>query len=285
VDASTPAPAAQRNAASVFGAQLRAWRACRGLSQLELAARSEVSQRHLSFLESGRALPSRSMVLLLSRCLALPLRECNQLLLAAGFAPQYPERPLEDAGMVAVSQALEATLRHHEPYPAFVLNRRWDMVMGNAAADRIVALLGPPDQVWQRVDPEGGRNLMRLTLHPLGLQPLIENWAQTAETLLSRLDHEVRANPANAALRALIDSLQTLPGVPARAAPDVDDAVPPPVLSLKLRHGPWRLEIFSMICSFGTALDVTADELRLELLFPANAATADFFRGAGAGSC
>jgi len=264
--------------AQTFGDLLKAWRTARRYSQLELAMETHVSQRHLSFLESGRAGPSRDMVMHLSHVLRVPLRERNGLLLAAGFAPSYPERSLEDADMAAIRQALETTLRHHEPFPALVVDRLWNVVMHNAAVERLIALVGPPTHVWQRVDPSGRRNLMRLSLHPLGLQPLMVDWPQTAAVLLARLQLEVQSNPANVELRALLSDLHSLPGVPAAVEMGSQTAFRPPVLSLALRRGQATLELFSMICSFGTAVDLTADEMRLELFFPSNDATAQFLR-------
>jgi len=276
--------AAARDAQAVtqtFGELLRTWRAARRYSQLELAMETQVSQRHLSFLESGRASPSRDMAMHLSAVLRVPLRERNELLIAAGFSPVYPERPLEDAEMVAIRQALQTTLRHHEPFPALVVDRQWNVVLHNAAVDRLIGLLGPPTRVWQRVDPSGRRNLMRLTLHPQGLQPLVVDWPRTAGALLTRLELEAQANPANAELRALLSELRSLPGVPVASEVGSMATFQPPVLSLKLQRGQAMLELFSMICSFSTAMDLTADELRLELLFPSDEATAQFLRANG----
>jgi transcriptional regulator with XRE-family HTH domain len=260
-----------------FGSLLKAWRAARRYSQLELASETQVSQRHLSFLESGRANPSRDMVLHLAQVLRVPLRERNDLLVAAGFAPLYPERALDDTGMAAIRQALETTLRHHEPFPALVVDRQWNIVLHNAAVDRLIGLLGEPARVWKKVDPAGGRNLMRLTLHPKGLQPLVVDWPGTATALLMRLQAEVQANPANAGLQELLAGLRALPGVPSTGhTAGAQSTMQVPVLTLKLRQGNATLEFFSMICTFGTALDLTADELRLELLFPSDDITAQF---------
>ena len=277
----TPATLSAESAAAApaFGSLLKAWRSARRYSQLDLASETQVSQRHLSFLESGRANPSRDMVLHLAQVLHVPLRERNDLLIAAGFAPLYPERPLGDDGMTAIRQALETTLRHHEPFPALVVDRQWNVVMHNAAIGRLIGLLGPPARVWKAVDPSGKRNLMRLTLHPQGLQPLVVDWPQTAGLLLARLQAELQANPANAGLRALLAELLALPGMPARAQADTAPPMQVPVLSLKLRQGKATLELFSMVCTFGTALDLTADELRLELMFPSDEPTAKFLRG------
>jgi transcriptional regulator with XRE-family HTH domain len=274
-DGSTRAPA--------FGDLLKAWRAARRHSQLELATETRVSQRHLSFLESGRARPSRDMVMHLAQALRLPLRERNELLVAAGFAPFYPERALGDADMAAIRQALETTLLHHEPFPALVVDRHWNVVLHNAAVDRLVGLLGPPASVWKRVDPSGKKNLMRLTLHPRGLQPLVVDWPQTASAMLARLQAETEANPANAGLRDLLAELRALRGVPAaqNAGAGAASTTQLPVLTLRLRQDGATLDLFSMVCTFGAALDLTADELRLELSFPGDEATRQFLVGAG----
>ncbi len=265
-------------AARTFGDLLKTWRTARRYSQLDLALETQVSQRHLSFLESGRASPSRDMAMHLSQVLCVPLRERNELLMAAGFAPVYPERRLEDAEMAAILQALQTTLHHHEPFPAVVVDRQWNVVLHNVAVDRLIGLLGPPARVWQQVDPSGRRNLMRLTLHPQGLQTLVVDWPQTAGAMLTRLQLEAQANPANAALHALLSDLRSLPGVPAALEMGTPATFQPPVLSLKLRRGHVALALFSMVCSFGTAMDLTADELRLELLFPSDQVTAEFLR-------
>ena len=262
-----------------FGDMLKAWRTARRYSQLELAEETQVSQRHLSFLESGRASPSREMVTHLAQVLRVPLRERNDLLMAAGYAPLYPERALGDVDMAVIRQALESTLHHHEPFPALVVDRQWNIVLQNAAMGRLIGLLGEPARVWKKVDPSGGRNLMRLTLHPKGLQPLVLDWPHTASALLMRLQAEVQANPANTNLRALLAELRALPGVPST---DHSSSAAPmmqvPVLTLKLQMRGVTLELFSMVCTFGTALDLTADELRLELLFPCDEVTARFLR-------
>jgi len=261
---------------------LKAWRAARRYSQLELASETQVSQRHLSFLESGRANPSRDMVLHLAQVLRVPLRERNDLLVAAGFAPLYPERALDDTGMAAIRQALETTLRHHEPFPAMVVDRQWNIVLHNAAVDQLIGLLGEPARVWEKVDPTGGRNLMRLTLHPKGLQPLVVDWPGTATALLMRLQAEVQANPANTGLQELLVDLRAMPGVPSTGhTAGAQSMMQVPVLTLKLRQGNATLEFFSMICTFGTALDLTADELRLELLFPSDDITTQFLLACG----
>jgi transcriptional regulator with XRE-family HTH domain len=263
-----------------FGQLLRQWRDLRKRSQLDLALEAKVSQRHLSFLESGRAKPSREMVLQLAEVLAVPLRERNLLMHVAGFAPVFQQRGLDDADMQSVREALDLTLKHHEPYPAVVVNRQWDMLMGNGPSDRFMALLGPPDEVWQRVDPSGARNVMRMTFHPQGMRPRLRNWAQVAALLLSRLQREVAADPTNQALRQLLaDVCEEAPGV---SEPWQNMAwlnpMPPPIFPLEYDLGAHTLKVFSMVSTFGTALDITADELRVETFFPADDFSRDFFR-------
>jgi transcriptional regulator with XRE-family HTH domain len=247
-------------------------------SQLDLALEASVSQRHLSFLESGRARPSREMVLQLAQVLDVPLRERNLLMHAAGVAPVFQQRALHHDEMKAVRDALELTLKHHEPYPAMVVNRQWDMLMSNAPAQRFVALLGPPDEVWQRVDDRGGRNVMRMTFHPQGMQPRLRNWPQVATLLLARLQREVAADPTHQALRQLLVDVSQFPGVPPDwQSPAWMAPMPPPIFPLAFDLGAHTLQVFSMVSTFGTALDVTAEELRVETFFPADDFSRDFF--------
>lgn len=261
-----------------LGDLLRAWRGMKKRSQLDLALDAGVSQRHLSFIESGRAHPSREMILQLSEALDMPLRERNRLLLAAGYAPVYQRRSLETADMAAVRQALDMMLRHHDPFPAIVVDRQWNLLLANRAALRFVALLGDAERVWQTVAPSGRRNAMRMTLHPAGMQPRIRNWEQTVAFALSRLQREVAADPANGELRALFDDVSAFPGIPPRWRGKVWDPIPPPVLPLEIDVGNGVLKLFSMMSTFGTALDVTAEELRVEAFFPVDEPTAAFFR-------
>ena len=261
-----------------FARMLRSWRELRKRSQLDLALDAGVSQRHLSFLESGRSRPSRDMILQLAEVLDIPLRERNLLLHAAGFAPLFPQRTLDDADMAAVRQALELTLQHHEPFPAIVVDRQWNLVLANNAAQRFIGLLGDAEQVWQRVDPDGSRNLMRLTFHPDGMQPLLQNWDQVATLLLSRLQREVAADPTHEALNQLFEDLCRLPGVPGQWRSHTWLDTPPPILPLEINLGAQALKVFTMISTFGTALDITAEELRVETFFPADAFSTGFFR-------
>ncbi|MBT9608710.1 MAG: helix-turn-helix transcriptional regulator [Aquabacterium commune] len=261
-----------------FGQLLRQWRSLRKRAQLDVALEAGVSQRHLSFLESSRAQPSRDMVLQLAEVLDVPLRERNLWLHAAGFAPMFQQRALQDDDMVAVREALTLTIKHHEPYPAMVVNRQWDMLMSNAPAERFVALLGQPDEVWQRVDESGGRNVMRMTFHPQGMQPRLKNWPQVATLLLNRLHRELAADPTHQALRQLLADVSHFPGVsaPWRSQHWLSGS-PPPIFPMEYDLGEHTLKVFSMVSSFGTALDVTADELRVETFFPADEFSRNFF--------
>jgi transcriptional regulator with XRE-family HTH domain len=261
-----------------FGQLLRQWRNLRKRSQLDLALEAGVSQRHLSFLESSRAQPSRDMVLQLAEVLDVPLRERNLWLHTAGFASVFQQRTLQDHDMTAVRDALNLMLKHHEPYPAMVVNRQWDMLMCNATADRFVALLGQPDEVWQRVDESGGRNVMRMTFHPQGMQPRLKNWPQVAALLLNRLHREVEADPTHQALRQLLADVSQFPGVSAQwRKQDCLSGMPPPIFPMEYDLGEHTLKVFSMVSTFGTALDITAEELRVETFFPVDEFSRNFF--------
>jgi transcriptional regulator with XRE-family HTH domain len=254
------------------GALLREWRTRRRLSQLDLALEAGVSARHLSFVETGRSRPSPEMVLLLADVLDVPLRERNALLLAAGYAPVYGQRPLDDPDMSPVREALDILLAAHEPYPAVVIDRGWNMV----AANRSVALL------TDGVAPEllaPPANVLRLSLHPDGLAPRIVNLAEWRAHLLERLGRQVILT-GDDDLAALLDELNGYPG----GAPDAGDGrhAPEPgggiVVPLRMRAGDAVLAFFSTVATFGTAVDVTVSELSIESFFPADAATAEAMR-------
>jgi transcriptional regulator with XRE-family HTH domain len=247
------------------GELLRRWREQRRLSQLELALQAEVSTRHLSFLETGRASPSREMVLHLADQLDVPLRERNQLLLAAGFAPVYSEAALDSAPLNAVRAAVRRILDAHAPNPALVVDRHWNMVDANSGlgifTDGIASeMLAPPV------------NIMRLSLHPDGAAPRIVNLAQWRAHLLGRLRREA-ARTVDAQLEQLYEEVRRYPCD--GAAVDVD--VPGPedvVVPLRFRARDGELAFFSTIAAFGTPLDITVEELAIELFFPADASTA-----------
>lgn len=251
-----------------FPRLLRDCRRGRRLSQLDLALQAEVSQRHLSFLESGRARPSREMVLQLAGALDLPLRERNQLLQSAGFAGVFPQRRLEAADMEPVRQALDRLLRHHEPYPAIVVDRAWNLFMANAALPRVFGLLGDLDTLFARVCGNGPRNVLKMMLHPDGLRPYIANLAEIAPPLLARTAREGLEHPE---VQAVLDEILAYPGLPARWHTQEIHPLPLPVLPTEFRLGEVRLRLFSMLSTFGTPQDLTTDELRVESFFPADA--------------
>lgn len=271
-------------------ALLKAWRQLRRLSQLELALAAGVSQRHLSFVESGRARASRELLLTLAETLDLPLRECNLLLHAGGFAPVFEQRSLSDDDMASVRRALELTLLHHEPYPALVLDRQWNSLLRNRAAERLIGMLGEPAEVWQRVDPSGHKNVLRLSFHPQGLRPLVRNWEQVAPHMLERLQREIVAAPMDQALHALHQDLSAMSGLPTSSHTDqprgrvakphgaAAAAALTPTVNVELGLGDVTLRLFSLLSTFGTAQDVTTDELRIETFFPADDFTAVFFQ-------
>jgi transcriptional regulator with XRE-family HTH domain len=251
------------------GAQLRDWRRRRRLSQLDLALEAGVSTRHLSFIETGRSRPSAEMVLHLADELGVPLRERNQLLLSAGYAPAYAQRDLDAPEMGPVREAMEQVLRGHEPYPAVVVDRHWGMVAANAA----VALLteGVPADLL-----EPPANVLRIALHPEGMAPRIANLAEWRAHLLERLGREavVTGDPALAALHAEVAAYpHPEPAAVSRDPGAADIAVP-----LRLRAGSAELSFISTVTTFGTATDVTVAELSIESFFPADAATADALR-------
>ena len=251
------------------GTQLREWRQLRRMSQLDLAGHAEVSTRHLSFMETGRSLPSREMLLRLADRLEVPLRERNRLLTAAGYAPMYAERGLEDPALQVPRHALDLVLRAHEPCPALAVDRHWHMVAHN----RIVPLLlaGLPDAL---LAPP--LNVMRLSLHPQGLAPRIVNLAHWRAHLLHRLQQQAQRQ-ADPVLEALADELRQYPAPSPDAshAPRPDAAVYVP---LQLQSPAGVLSFISTITVFGTPNDITLSELALETFFPADEATAQALR-------
>jgi transcriptional regulator with XRE-family HTH domain len=251
------------------GDQLREWRQRRRMSQLDLAGHAEVSTRHLSFVETGRSLPSREMLLRLADRLEVPLRERNRLFTAAGYAPMYAEHRLEDPALQVPRQALQRVLQAHEPYPALAVDRHWHMVAHN----RVVPLLlaGLPDALL--APPV---NVMRLSLHPQGLSTRIVNLAHWRSHLMHRLQLQAQRQ-ADPALQALIDELQQYPAEtqPAGHEPGLDTEVYVP---LQLSTPAGVLSFISTITVFGTPNDLTLSELALETFFPADEATAQALR-------
>jgi transcriptional regulator with XRE-family HTH domain len=267
--------------ASPFGDALRYWRGRRAMSQLQLSAQSGISQRHISFLESGRSAPSREMVLRLGLVLDVPLRQRNLLLLAAGFAPLYRERSLSDPELAPVRRALEFMLRQQEPYPAVIVDRLWNLSMTNGPAARLIGyLLGPEDQRAPAL--RGTSNLVTLMLHPQGLRPWIANWAQVAADVLQWIHREVVVEGPDGAAKALLEHLLRIEGVPADWRVPNHEYRAMPFLPMRLALPGAELELFTTITTLGTPHDVTLHELRIESFFPADERTADWFRRAAA---
>ena len=254
---------------SDFAAALRYWRGRRGLSQLRLSVDADISQRHLSFLETGRAQPGRDLVLKLGLVLDIPLRQRNAMLLAAGFAPAYRERSLSDPDMEAVKRALDFMLAQAAPYPALVVDRLWNLVMFNEPAARMMRhFLGlPPDALIPR---DGSINVLKLTLDPAGLRPCLVNWEAVGADLLQWVQREAMGDgPASESTR-LLDELMALPGIAEAARQPNLDRLALPFLPMTLRKDGLELNLFTTITTLGTPHDVTVHELRLESFFPAD---------------
>jgi transcriptional regulator with XRE-family HTH domain len=257
------------------GPLIREWRQRRRLSQLDLALDAEISQRHLSFLESGRSSPSRDMVLRLAERLALPLRQRNRVLMAAGFAPIYGERRLDDAGLKPALAAVELVLKGHEPYPAIAVDKGWNMVLANSAIAPFLEGVEEPSLLTPPI------NVLRLALHPRGLAPRIVNLDEWRTHLIERLKLQIEAS-ADPALAALEKELSAYPGRRRGNGKPYDPAANVAV-PLRMRMGGEVLSFISTITVFGTPLDVTLSELAIESFFPADAATGEYLHGLAAG--
>jgi transcriptional regulator with XRE-family HTH domain len=255
-----------------FPQLLKAWRQRRRLSQLDLALSSGVSQRHVSFLESGRAKPSRSMILQLSETLEVPLRERNEWFTAAGFAPVFKARPLADPQMAQVMEAVRMMLANHEPFPAVAIDRLWNIRMSNGPFDMLTTMTG--GDLWTRI---GGaeRNLLRLFFHPEGIKPFITNWKAISPLLWRRANREADAVGGQEIKQMLLDLAQYQDSETLWAA---EDAALVPLLPVRIEKDGTLVSFFTVIATFGTAQDVTADELRIETFFPADADTERLFR-------
>ncbi|RFS82214.1 XRE family transcriptional regulator [Actinomadura spongiicola] len=246
------------------GELLRHWRHRRRISQLDLAIAADVSARHVSLVETGKSNPSAEMILRLAGQLDVPLRERNRMLLAAGFAPRYTERALEDGALSAARDAVARVLRAHEPYPALVFDRRWNIVMTNRAVEPFFAV----------ADPELLRppvNLIRLGLDPRGLAPLVVNLADARAVFRARVSRQLAAAP-DPELTALYEELLAPASEESSVLPDSDVLIP-----MIIRFGGRELRMFSTITTFGTPMDITLDEVAIESYYPADAETASYF--------
>lgn len=259
---------APTEARAALGALLQYWRRTRNLSQLALAHEAEVSPRHVSFLETGRAKPSRDMVLRLADTLDVPLRERNALLLAAGFAPSFRESALDAGELVPVRTAIDAILKQQEPYPAVVMNRHWGIVATNRAASRFFSWL------LDGRSPDGAGNVLRLMFHPEGLRPCVVNWDVVAQSLVRRVHREALGGTLDETAQALLAEVLHYPGVPERLqTPDLGTPLVP-VVPVSFSHRGQTFDFFSAVTVLGTPQDITVQELRVECFFPLDDATA-----------
>ncbi len=254
------------------GTLLREWRQRRRLTQMDLALDADISPRHLSFVETGRAQPSREMLLHLLEELEIPLRERNTLLVAAGFAPMFKARRLDDAALAAARKAIDVVLEAQRPYPAFALDRHWNIVASNSALQELYEGVAPE----LLVPPV---NAMRLSLHPKGIAPRIENLAEWRAHLHARLRKQVELTGD----RVLADLLEEIlsygePGGGFKSTHSLEHTV---LVPLKIRCSLGVLSFLSTTTVFGTPVDVTLSELAIEMFFPADADTAQAVRSAG----
>jgi transcriptional regulator with XRE-family HTH domain len=252
------------------GALLREWRQRRRMTQMDLALEADISPRHLSFVETGRSLPSREMLLHLFEELDVPLRERNALLVAAGYAPMYRARTLDDAALKAAHDAVHVVLEAQKPFPAFALDRHWNIVASNHAMPELFA--GVAQDLLRPL------NAMRVSLHPQGLAPIIENLAEWRAHLLSRLRRQVELT-ADPALAAMLSEVTSYPA-PVTSFPDLSHEV---LVPLRIRTRGGTLAFLSTTTVFGSPVDITLSELAIESFFPADEATAQAVRAMAAG--
>lgn len=258
--------------AESFGDKLRWWRQHRGLSQLALASRAEISQRHLGFLELGRALPTRGMVLRLTEALDVPLRQQNALLIAAGFAPVWRESRLEEAELMPMRQAVDLLLSHQEPFPGVAVDRHWNLLKANTGAVRLVEFLVGP------LPPGAPVNLAHALVAPDVLRPFLVNWMEVVRYFVRSVQADASADGA-ARTAELYDQLLAYAGVREVLVNAPDETPAGPVLPMHFRKGDIELRLFTTIATIGTPQDITLQELRIECFFPLNESTATVLRG------
>jgi transcriptional regulator with XRE-family HTH domain len=251
------------------GGLLREWRLARRLSQLDLALEADISTRHLSCLETGKAQPSRDMIDRLAQALGVPLRERNAILIAAGYAPVYSETSLTDTGLTAVRQAVQLILDHQEPFPAFVINRHWEILQANKAAAAVGSVL---------IGSSIHTNMLRQFCDPQDFRRVVVNWEEVAGDLIRHLHESIAAVPSDQIAQALLADVLRYPGIPSRWSSRGLDTLPPPVLTVHFRKEDLNLRFFSTITTFATSRDITVEELRIECAFPADPTTEQFCR-------
>lgn len=256
-----------RRSEESVGSLLQFWRKARHLSQLALANEAEVSPRHLCFVETGRAKPSREMVLRLADVLDVPLRSRNALLLAAGFAPVFAESDLNAPELAAVRNALDAIMKQQEPYPAVVMNRSWDIVGTNRAADRFFGFLMAGQEA---IDPP---NVLRLMFHPRALRPFVTNWLAVAETLFRRAHREAVGGVPDASLKRVLAEIMSYPDVPQTWRASDPSSSLLPIVPVTFSKSGRTFNFFSTVTTLGTPQDVTVQEVRIECFFPVDDST------------
>jgi transcriptional regulator with XRE-family HTH domain len=263
------AVARRQRAQPAVGALVQHWRKARHLSQLALAAEAEISPRHLCFVETGRARPSREMILLLASALDVPLRERNAMLLAGGFAPVYSERGLDAPELAAVRGALDAILEQQEPFPAVVMNRRWDIVASNRAAPRFFGFL-----LGAGAAPDPQPNVLRMMLGPGAMRSYVANWDAVAQALVRRVHREALGGVANEETAKLLAEILAYPGVSESWSRAERELSVMPIVPVTFHKGRHVFSFFSTVTTLGTPQDITAQELRIECFFPLDTDTA-----------
>lgn len=256
-----------------FGSVLKSWRQHRRMSQLRLATESGISQRHISFLETGRSQPSRGMILALSDTLDVPLRERNALLQSAGYSAAYREQPLDDAAIALFRQALQVTIDHHEPYPAMVLDGRWNMVMANTALVRFFSLFVDPFEALVRIGSPTEFQVVRLCLSDAAMKPFIQNWQELVGSFLQRARRALVVNPNDPLLPVLVREILTHPDAPDHWHQPSWTAAPAPAISMVMEANGEQFSLFTMMAHFGAPQNVTIEELSVETFYPADEAT------------
>ena len=259
---------------SAFGRLLKEWRARRGFSQLDLALAARTTQRHLSFIESGRATPSRDMIMRISGTMDIPLRQQNALMLAAGYAPAWGERELAAPDLAMVSTALDYMLAQHEPFPAFVIDRRWNLLRANPGAIRLTEFLTGPLSAEPPAEPI---NLALALMSSDGLRPFIANWEEVAHYFLRGVQADAQADGTPETLE-LLHRLLALPDISALGGSFPGTESQAPVVPIHFRRGDTSLGLFTTIATLGTPRDVTLQEVRIECFFPMDDDTAAIFR-------
>lgn len=250
-----------------IGILLREWRTMRRMSQMGLALEAGISTRHLSFIETGKAQASRGTVSRLAGVLGMPLRERNALALAAGFAPHYSETPLLKPELDRMRQAIELILKHQEPYPAFVINRRWEVILANDAAVRMNRFLMNGRALRHS-------NMLHQVFDPEDFRPVIVNWPEVASRFISLLHEDIVAAPSDPGPRQLLSEILAYPDVPAHWRHRDLEGEPTPILNLVFRSDEGEVRFFETITTFAGAKDITLDELRIECSFPVDERTA-----------